>query len=52
MPQGDHIHERSIVHKSAEIGDDVVIGHFSVIGPNVKIGDGTEISSNVCIEGW
>ncbi|MBI5183331.1 MAG: acyl-ACP--UDP-N-acetylglucosamine O-acyltransferase [Nitrospinae bacterium] len=52
MPQGDRIHERSIVHKSAEIGDDVVIGHFSVIGPNVKIGDGTEISSNVCIEGW
>lgn len=46
------MHERSIVHDNAEIGNGVVIGPFSVIGPNVKIDDGTKISSNVCIEGW
>ncbi len=52
MPQACCVHERSIVHDNAEIGNGVVIGPFSVIGPNVKIDDGTEISSNVCIEGW
>jgi len=48
MPQ---IHPTAIVDTSAEIGDGVEIGPFSVVGPDVKIGDGSSLLSHVVLEG-
>ena len=45
------IHPTAIIEKGAELGSDVKIGAYSVIGPNVKIGDGTHVSSQVSIDG-
>ena len=41
----------SDVHQSARIGDDVEIGPFCVVGPDVTIGNGTKLDSNVSILG-
>ena len=41
---------RAIVDKSAKIADDVVIGPFSIIGPNVEIAAGTWIGPHVFIK--
>jgi len=46
------IHQTAIVHTKAEIGLDVEIGPFSIIGEHVKIGRGTKIMSHVVIDGW
>ncbi len=45
------VHGAAIVHDGAELGKDVTIGPYSVIGPDVKIGEGTSVASNVLIEG-
>ena len=44
------IHGNSEIHSSAELGEGVRVGPFSIIGPGVKIGDRTEIGPNVHIE--
>lgn len=48
---GRNIHAAAIVDPKAEIDDDVEVGAFSIIGPNVKIGKGTRIAPHVVIEG-
>lgn len=45
------IHPTAIVDSSAVLGEGVEIGAYSVIGPNVRIGDGCWISHHVVIEG-
>ena len=45
------IHETVIIDPSAKIGNDVTIGPYSVIGPEVEIGDGCHIRSHVVIQG-
>ena len=45
------IHETAIIDPSAKIGKDVTIGPYSVIGPEVEIGDGCHIRSHVVIQG-
>jgi len=45
------IHPNAIVDVSANIADDVAIGPFCYIGPNVEIGSGTVIESHVVIKG-
>ena len=45
------IHNSSVVDKKAKIGTNVKVGPFCYIGPQVQIGDGTELISNVHIEG-
>lgn len=45
------IHETAIVKKGAEIGNDVLIGPFCIIGENVKIGDNTRLYSHVVVDG-
>jgi len=45
------IHSTAIVDKKAELASDVIIGPYSIIGPEVKIGKGTEIANNVTIKG-
>ena len=46
-----NIHPTAVIETGAELGTDVSIGAYSVIGKNVKIGDGSRISSQVVIEG-
>ena len=45
------IHKTAIIDSNAEISNNVKIGPYSVIGPNVKIGEETEIQSHVNISG-
>ena len=46
------IHPTAIIDPQAEVASNVEIGAYSLIGPNVKIGEGTKIHSHVVIEGW
>ena len=45
------IHPTAIVHNKAELGEDVEIGPYSIIGPLVKIGNRTKIHAHVIIDG-
>lgn len=47
----DLIHPSAIIHPSAQIGDGVEIGPYSIIGEQVSIGRGTRIGPHVVIEG-
>ena len=44
------IDKTAIIHPSAQIADDAIIGPYVVIGENVKIGSGTRVISNAHIE--
>ena len=50
MPQ-PLIHATAIVDPSARIALDVQVGPYSVIGPNVELGEGTKVESHVVIKG-
>ena len=43
--------ENVSIHPAAQIDDDVEIGPFCVIGPNVRIGRGTRLENNVTLMG-
>lgn len=45
------IHPTAIIDPSAELDSSVVVGAYSVIGPNVKIDAGTNIASHVAVNG-
>lgn len=45
------IHPYSVVDPKAELDDDVTIGPFCTVGPEVKIGAGTELMSHNVIAG-
>ncbi len=45
------IHPTSIVEDGAALGDDVKIGPFCHVGPEVKLGNGIELQSHVVITG-
>ena len=45
------IHKTAIIDTGAKISNNVKIGPYSVIGPNVEIDEGTEVKSNVNIVG-
>lgn len=45
------IHESAVIEDGAQIGEDVHIGPFSVVGPDVKIHDGAWIGPHVVING-
>ena len=45
------IHKTAIIDPKAKISDNVKVGAYSVIGPNVEIGKGTEVQSHVIITG-
>ena len=44
------IHKTSIISDTAKISDNVEIGAYSFIGPEVEIGSNTIIRNNVAIE--
>ena len=46
------IHKTAIVDSKAKISSSVKIGPYSIIGPNVEIGEGTDINSHVSIAGY
>jgi UDP-N-acetylglucosamine acyltransferase len=45
------IHATAIIDPKAQLADDVKVGAYSVIGPNVEIDSGTEIGPHVVVEG-
>jgi UDP-N-acetylglucosamine acyltransferase len=45
------IHPSAVVDREAELADDVEVGPFSVIGPQVSIGAGSRVGSHVMIAG-
>lgn len=45
------IHPTAIIAATAELADDVEVGPYSVIGPQVRIGAGTKIMSHVVLDG-
>jgi UDP-N-acetylglucosamine acyltransferase len=45
------IHPTAIVEDGAELGVDVQIGPYSIVGSNVKIGDGCVLHSHVVVKG-
>jgi len=48
MPQ---IADQAVVEKAAVLADDVVVGPFSYVGPQVRIGAGCVIANNVTLTG-
>ena len=46
-----NIHPTAIIDNAAKLGSDVSIGAYSVIGPDVTIGDGVKLHSHVVIDG-
>lgn len=46
------IHPSAIVDTKAELADDVVIGPFCTVGPNVVIGSGSRLISHVVVDGY
>lgn len=46
-----NIHTTAIIHPKAQIGKNVEIGAFCVIGEHVKLADGVKLYSHICIEG-
>lgn len=45
------IHPQALIDPSAKLGRDVSVGAFSIIGPDVEIGDGCDIRSHVVVNG-
>ena len=45
------IHSTAIIHAKASIGKNVKIGPYCIVGANVFIDEGTELTSHVVIEG-
>jgi UDP-N-acetylglucosamine acyltransferase len=45
------IHETAIVDSGAELDDDVEIGAYTLVGPQVRVGAGTRIGPHCVIEG-
>ena len=43
------IHPTAVIDESAELASDVVVGAYTVIGPNVRVGAGTTIGPHVHI---
>ena len=46
------IHPSAVVDPKAELAEDVVVGPFCTVGPNVQIGRGTRLISHVVVDGY
>lgn len=44
------IHPTAVIDATAELGDDVVVGPYSIVGPRVVVGRGTRIGPHVLID--
>jgi len=45
------IHPTAVIDKKAKLADDIEVGPYTIIGPDVEIGRATKLSSHVVIEG-
>ena len=45
------IHPTAVVDPAAKLGEDVFIGPFSVVGPDVELGDRVRLTSHVVVDG-
>jgi UDP-N-acetylglucosamine acyltransferase len=45
------IHPTAIVHSGAELGKQVEVGAFSIVGPKVKLGDNVKVLSHAVVDG-
>jgi len=45
------IHPTAVVHRRAELGEDVFIGPYSVVDAGVRLGDGCRLHNQVTIQG-
>ncbi|MCU0857085.1 MAG: acyl-ACP--UDP-N-acetylglucosamine O-acyltransferase [Pontiellaceae bacterium] len=45
------IHSTAIVSDGAVLGEEVKIGPYCIVGPDVKIGDGTELLAHAVVDG-
>ncbi len=45
------IHPTAIIHEGAQLGVDVEIGPYSIVGPNVKLGDRARVMPHVFLDG-
>lgn len=46
-----HIHPTAIVHPGAVLGEETTVGAFSIIGENVRVGNGCNIQEHVIVRG-
>jgi UDP-N-acetylglucosamine acyltransferase len=46
------LHPTAIVDPGAKLADDVTVGAYAVIGPQVELGPGVEVRSHAYITGW
>lgn len=46
------IHQTAVIDPTAELGEDVTIGPFTVIGKEAKIGDGSRLDAHVVIQDY
>ena len=46
-----NIHSTAVINTKAELGSNVKVGPYCVIGENLKINDGTELISHVVLDG-
>ncbi len=46
------IHPTALVERGAELGEDVSVGAYALVGPRVRLGAGTRIGSHTVVEGW
>ena len=46
------IHKTAVVDAKAQIADNVEIGPFCYVGPNVKLGTGTKLLRHCNVEGY
>ena len=49
MIKSELIHPTAIIHPTAQLADDVEVGAYSIIGPQVSIDQGTKVFSHVVI---
>lgn len=45
------IHSTAIINAGAQLGEDVKVGAYCVVGPHVKIGSGSELLAHVVVDG-
>jgi len=46
------IHPTAIIHKSAQLADDIEVGPYTIINDNVSIGSGTKIGASCLIDSF
>ncbi len=47
-----NIHPSAVIAESAKLADNVKIGPFCIVGPNVSIGEGSELIGQCCVTGY